>query len=55
VTITPNVPIAEVGIRGFWAMQVFGTMNATLAGVVLWGVNTLLPCLIWPFLRKNEK
>jgi hypothetical protein len=55
VTITPNVPIAEVGVRGAWAIGVFGSMNAALAGVLLWGINTLLPCLIWPFLRKNEK
>ena len=54
VTITPNVPIAEVGVRGAWAITLFGSMNAALAGVLLWGINTLLPCLIWPFLRKNE-
>ena len=54
VTITPNVPIAEVGVRGAWAITVFGTMNAALAGVLLWVINTLLPSLIWPFLRKNE-
>jgi hypothetical protein len=54
VTITPNVPIAEVGVRGAWAIVVFGTMNAALAGVLLWVINTLLPCLIWPFLRKNK-
>ena len=55
VTITPNVPIAEVGVRGTWAIVLFGSMNAALAGVLLWAINTLLPCLIWPFLRKNEK
>jgi hypothetical protein len=55
ITITPNVPIAEVGVRGAWAIMVFGSMNAALAGVLLWVINTLLPCLIWPFLRKNEK
>ncbi len=54
VTITPNVPIAEIGVRGAWAMVVFGSMNAALAGVLLWIINTLLPCLIWPFWRKNE-
>lgn len=52
VTITPNVPIVEVGVRGAWAITLFGSMNAALAGVLLWGINTLLPCLIWPFLRK---
>ena len=53
VTITPNVPIAEAGVRGVWAMVLFGTMNAALAGVLLWVINTLLPCQIWPFLRKK--
>ena len=55
VTLTPNVPIAEVGVRGAWAILLFGSMNAALAGVLLWAINTLLPCLIWPFLRKNAK
>ena len=45
VTITPNVPIVEVGIRGAWAIFLFGTPNAALAGVLLWMINTLLPCL----------
>ena len=55
VTLTPNVPIAEVGVRGAWAILLFGTPGAALAGVLLWAVNTLLPCLVWPFLRKNAK
>ena len=55
VTITPNVPLAEVGVRGAWAIVVFGSMNAALAGVLLWVINTLLPCLVWPFLSKNAK
>ena len=55
VTITPNVPIVEVGVRGAWAVVVFGTMNAALAGVILWVINTLLPCLAWFFIRKKQK
>lgn len=55
VTVTPNVPVAEAGVRGAWAILLFGTMNAALAGVLLWLINTLLPCLIWPFLRKKTK
>ena len=55
VTITPKVPIVEVGVRGAWAITLFGSMNAAFAGVLLWGINTLLPCLIWPFFRKKEK
>jgi hypothetical protein len=55
VTVTPNVPIAEVGVRGAWAITLFGSVNAGFAGVLLWVINTLLPCLIWPFLRKKDK
>lgn len=54
VTITPNVPIVEAGARGAWAIAVFGTVNAALAGVLLWGINTLLPCLVWPFLSELQ-
>lgn len=54
VTVTPNVPVVEAGVRGAWAMVVFGTVNAALAGVLLWAINTLLPCLIGVFLRKNR-
>jgi hypothetical protein len=53
VTITPNVPIAEVGVRGAWAIAVFGTPQAAMAAVVLWVINTLLPCVGWLFLRKK--
>ncbi len=55
VTVTPNVPIAEVGVRGAWAIAVFGSMNAALAGVLLWVINTLLPCISWFFIRKKYK
>lgn len=54
VTITPNVPIAEVGVRGAWAIAVFGTAQGALAGVVLWVINTLLPCAVWLFFRKKQ-
>ena len=53
VTITPNVPIVEVGVRGAWAIAVFGSPQAAMAAVVLWVINTLLPCVGWLFLRKK--
>lgn len=53
VTITPNVPIAEIGVRGAWAIAVFGTPQAAIAAVVLWVINALLPCVGWLFLRKK--
>lgn len=55
VTVTPNIPIVEAGVRGAWAMWLFGAPNAALAGVLLWGINTLLPCLTWFFLRKKAE
>lgn len=55
VTVTPNVPVVEAGVRGAWAIVVFGTMNAALAGVLLWAINTLLPCAIGLFLRKKQQ
>ena len=54
VTVTPNIPVVEAGVRGAWAMFLFGSLNAALAGVVLWAVNTLLPCLAWLFIRKDK-
>ena len=54
VTITPNVPIVEAGARGAWAMAVFGTMNAAFAGILLWMINTVLPCIIWLIMRKKR-
>lgn len=54
VTITPNVPVVEAGVRGAWAIVVFGSMNAALAGMLLWVINTLLPCLGWFFFRKKN-
>ena len=53
VTITPNVPIAEIGVRGAWAIAVFGTPQAAIVAVILWVINTLLPCVGWLFLRKK--
>ena len=55
ITITPNVPIGEAGVRGALVIELFGSVNAAFAGVLLWGINTLLPCLVWFFLRKNVK
>ncbi|MGN0234890.1 MAG: lysylphosphatidylglycerol synthase domain-containing protein [Paludibacteraceae bacterium] len=51
VTITPNMPAADVGIRGAWAVLVFGQYthdvqaNIIMATTCLWLINTLLPVL----------
>lgn len=54
VTVTPNVPIVEAGVRGGLAITLFGTMNAAVAGVMLWVINTLMPCVSWIFMRKMK-
>lgn len=52
VTVTPNMPIADVGIRGAWAVFVFGQYmpdveaSIVLATTCLWIINTLLPVLL---------
>lgn len=53
VTVTPNIPVVEAGVRGAWAIFLFGTPNAALAGVLLWAINTLLPCLAWPCIKDH--
>ena len=55
ITITPNIPIVEAGVRGAWAIFLFGTANAALAGVLLWAINTLLPCLVWLCVKTQKK
>ena len=51
VTVTPNMPIADIGIRGSLAVVVFGyaipsvEANIVLATTGLWFINTLLPVL----------
>lgn len=52
VTVTPNVPAAEVAVRGAWAVAIFErfgsdvTASALVATLLLWAVNTLLPLLV---------
>ena len=55
ITIAPSVSAAEAGVRGAAAMLVFGTAEATLAGILLWAINSLLPMLIGTFVHKNAK
>lgn len=51
VTVTPNMPAADIGIRGAWAVFVFGQYmpdveaSIILATTCLWIINTLLPVL----------
>lgn len=59
VTLTPNMPIADVGIRGSWALFVFGRYGAlpliTAAVVVIYVINTLLPVVVGSILMLCRK
>lgn len=55
VTVAPTVSVAEAGVRGAVAIFVFGSVEAVLAGVLLWAINSLLPILVGSFVDKNAK
>jgi len=59
VTLTPNMPIADAGIRGSWAVFVFSRYSENvpmiaLAAVLLWLVNTVVPVFIGLCLRSDS-
>jgi hypothetical protein len=60
ITLTPYVPAAEIGIRGSWAMVVFGhqcpetAAPAALAAVLVWVINTIPPMIIGSMVRKHD-
>jgi len=59
VTLTPNMPVADAGIRGGWAVFVFARYAEqvpmiALAAVMMWGVNTVIPVLIGTFLNRRS-
>ena len=57
VTLTPNMPVADAGIRGGWAVFVFSRYSGNvpmiaLAAVLLWMVNTVIPVFVGLRLRN---
>ena len=59
VTLTPNMPVADAGIRGSWAVLVFSRYSdqvpmIALAAVLLWLVNTVIPVFVGLCLRSNS-
>lgn len=52
ITVTPNVPAAEIAVRGAWAVAVFEPFGAdisaaaTIAAMIAWAVNTIFPLLV---------
>ena len=58
ITVTPNVPAAEVAVRGAWAVALFEPLGAdvsaaaVIATLLLWAINTIFPLLIGSMVKK---
>lgn len=60
ITVTPNVPAAEIAVRGAWAVVLFEpfgadiTASAVIATMLLWAINTILPLIVGSVVRKRK-
>lgn len=60
VTITPNVPMAEIAVRGAWALVIYGRWGedicaaATIAAILLWVINTIPPLIVGGLVKKQN-
>lgn len=58
ITVTPNVPAAELAVRGAWAAVIFErfgsdvTAAAVIASILLWSINTIFPLLVGSAMRR---
>ena len=55
----PTIPMADLAIRGSWAMIIFGAFSENAVGIALaismvWVINTILPMLIGSFFHRND-
>lgn len=60
VTLTPNLPAADLGIRGGWAVFVFPHWGCTppaaaMATICMWLINTLAPLLLATLITPPRK
>ena len=61
ITVTPNVPAAEIAVRGAWAVALFEPFGADLsaaaviASLLLWTINTICPLIVGSLVRKESK
>ncbi len=59
VTVVPTVPVADAAVRGSVGVLIFGAMTSNTAGVaiaaiVLWVLNTIIPCIIGTLVKPNQ-
>lgn len=60
IAIFPSVPLLNIAIRGTWSLIIFDTFcnntaGITLAIVLIWAVNTVIPMMIGSLLYRNGK
>ena len=60
ITVTPNVPAAEIAVRGAWAAVIFErfgsdvTAAAIIATLLLWLINTIFPLVIGTAVKRRQ-
>ena len=59
ITVTPNVPAAEIAVRGAWAAVIFErfgsdvTAAAVIATLLLWFINTIFPLVVGTIVKRQ--
>lgn len=59
ITVTPNVPAAELAVRGAWAVALFERFGAdvsaaaVIATMLLWTINTIPPLIIGSMVKRK--
>ena len=60
ITVTPNVPAAEIAVRGAWAAIIFErfgsdvTAAAIIATLLLWFINTIFPLVVGTVVKRRQ-
>lgn len=60
ITVTPNVPAAEIAVRGAWAAVIFErfgsdvTAAAIIATLLLWLINTIFPLVVGTVVKRLQ-
>lgn len=60
ITVTPNVPAAEIAVRGAWAVAIFERFGsdisaaAVIATLLLWAINTVFPLIIGSIVARHK-
>ena len=60
ITVTPNVPAAEIAVRGAWAAVIFErfgsdvTAAAIISTLLLWFINTIFPLVVGTAVKRRQ-